>query len=47
VKNRLLIVGALIAVGLAVGAMLYRSAAKQVGNDRAELVGELLAGGVE
>lgn len=46
-KNRLLIVGALVAICVAVGALLFGAAIKQVGTPRAELVGELMAGGVE
>lgn len=46
-KNRLLIVGVLIALSAGVGAMLFGSASRQVAAERAELVGELLAGGME
>lgn len=46
-KNRLLVIGALIVVCVGVGAMLFRSAAQQVGVERADRVEILLAGGVE
>lgn len=46
-KNRLLIVGALLAVCVGVGAMLFDSAAQQVGAERADRMEIILAGGVE
>jgi hypothetical protein len=46
-KNRILVIGALFVVCVAVGAMLFRSAAQQVGAERADRVEILLAGGAE
>jgi hypothetical protein len=46
-RNRLLIVGILIGVALAVGAMVFRSASAQVVVKQDRFASVLLAGGVE
>jgi hypothetical protein len=46
-KNRLLLIGILVGFAVGVGAMLWSAAREQVGGQRAELMGELLAGGAE